>query len=404
MLSYEVSSLPDLSLSKYQVFADSGISGMLEAQTQFLRQIYRLALLCRMGIHVLFSYDPRCRVGHRLRIFLCFSGVDAKNSVAKKIERVVRSSGVSTYYQLCRIDSESLPTRHYRCRGILAKRERFLQTVVDSRESYFYLVPNWELNEDSRLFSLLRLMGSFNEPCAYRVDLMAECDLDVRMHEGFERPLSFLRNIDRREAGLSERSRHDQALRDPNADTVLKQYNDWLDHIDASALVRCRVLALADDADYAQLILDAALTETVAKGTGDIAVSTGDFGTLDEMGKAVDERCSEDVPRAMRTWTTTFLIEEAAAFLRLPVLYDGESVELPKETAPQQSFGGGCSWAPTPSVTRRPSRSICFPSTCSLPECRDRVRPIRCCTWPIHCGIRRFLTGRVVLNNQGFPS
>lgn len=31
MLIYEINSIPDLTLSKYQVFADSGIEGMLEA-------------------------------------------------------------------------------------------------------------------------------------------------------------------------------------------------------------------------------------------------------------------------------------------------------------------------------------------------------------------------------------
>ena len=313
MLGYEVSSLPDLSLSKYQVFADSGIGGMLEAQTQFLRQIHRVVLLCHVGIHVLFAYDPVRQAGHRIQIFLCFSGVDAGDSAAEKLEHVVSSSGIFSYYQLRRIDSNNLPAQRYRCRGLLAKRERFLQTVVDSRESYFYLVPNWELNEGARLYSLLKLMESFNERCVYRVDLMVERDLDERVREGFERPLSFLRNIDRRETGLSERSRHAQALRDPNADTVLKQYNDWLDHIDASALFRCRILALADDAEYAQLMLDAALTETVAKGTGDIAVVAGDFGALAGAEHAIEEQCSEDAPRAMRAWTTTFLIEEAAA-------------------------------------------------------------------------------------------
>lgn len=37
MLVYDVKSIPDLTLSKYQVFADSGIEGMLDAQTQFIR-------------------------------------------------------------------------------------------------------------------------------------------------------------------------------------------------------------------------------------------------------------------------------------------------------------------------------------------------------------------------------
>ena len=55
MLIYEINSIPDLTLSKYQVFADSGIEGMLEAQLQFIKQLYRVALLG--GIHIHFIYD-----------------------------------------------------------------------------------------------------------------------------------------------------------------------------------------------------------------------------------------------------------------------------------------------------------------------------------------------------------
>lgn len=51
MLAYEIKTIPDLTLSKYQVFEESGIEGMLDAQAQFIRQLYRAALLGNVNIH-----------------------------------------------------------------------------------------------------------------------------------------------------------------------------------------------------------------------------------------------------------------------------------------------------------------------------------------------------------------
>ena len=57
MLIYDVNSLPDITLSKYQALEDSGIESMLESQTRLLRQLYRFAAygkiaICSTTIHV----------------------------------------------------------------------------------------------------------------------------------------------------------------------------------------------------------------------------------------------------------------------------------------------------------------------------------------------------------------
>lgn len=74
MLIYEVKRLPDLSLSKYQVFADSGINGMLEVQTQFIKQLHKVLMLKNVNAHFLFQYSPKRKSGNRLKIYLFFSG------------------------------------------------------------------------------------------------------------------------------------------------------------------------------------------------------------------------------------------------------------------------------------------------------------------------------------------
>ena len=332
MLIYQVTSLPDISLTKYQAFEDSGISGMLSAQTQFLRQVYRVSLICGTVIHVLYEYDPERAEGSRLGAYVLFTHSGDRDTGYDKVEKFVRSSSLFSYYNLQPVQDDALPNAKYRHCCSLSKRERIMQTVVDSKESYFYLVPNWEMCEEARLYRLFKLMESFGTHCAYRVDISADKTLADRIHESFERPLSFLRNIDRREKGLSSQANAYQAPRDPNADTVLREYEAWLRNVDGSAPFRSMILAFSDDPDYAQLLLDAALVEAVSKGNATIHVHTGDFNALSWVHDRIADECEKETPRSMRSWSTTMLVEEAAAFMRLPVLYDGEHIELPKET------------------------------------------------------------------------
>lgn len=58
MLIYKVCSLPDLTLTKYSAFADTGVKGVLDAQTQFIRQLKGIAEIGNVHIHFLYDYDP----------------------------------------------------------------------------------------------------------------------------------------------------------------------------------------------------------------------------------------------------------------------------------------------------------------------------------------------------------
>ena len=89
MLIYKVGSIPDLTLSKYQAFADTGIDGMLEAQTQFIRQMYRVALVGRINIHFIFNYDEGFPSGKKLQIYIIFSGNEKDNTYYMKLRKIV---------------------------------------------------------------------------------------------------------------------------------------------------------------------------------------------------------------------------------------------------------------------------------------------------------------------------
>lgn len=338
MLCYEISSIPDLTLSKYQVFADSGVDGMLEAQTQFIRQLHRVALLGNLSIHFIFDYDPDRSSGNKLRIRLIFKNA-AINGYKEKLRKIVHASGISSYFSFKEVTALGTTQQTYSYMAVMRKRERFLQTVVNNEERYFYVVPNWKIADGARLYGLLKMMQSFDEKCIYRVDLYTEEGMSERIHRNFEKPLTYLRNISNQERGISELSKMHREKRDPNADETLDQYEEWLKSIDTSPAFLCRVCALTNDNHYGQLLLDSALSECLETGDGSITTQKGQFPADALMGE-LPVYCSEDTPKSMQRWATTFTVGEIAAFSRLPVLYDGESIELPKETSAKRENSG----------------------------------------------------------------
>ena len=338
MLVYEISSIPDLTLSKYQVFADSGVDGMLEAQTQFIRQLHRVALLGNVSIHFVFDYDPDRSSGNKLRIRLIFKNATL-NGYKDKLRKIVRASGISSYFSFKEANVKGDTHESYSHMAVMHKKERFLQTVVNNEERYFYVVPNWEISDDARLYGLLKMMQSFDEKCVYRVDLYTEEGIADRIHRNFEKPLTYLRNISNQERGISELSKMHREKRDPNADETLTQYEEWLKAIDTSPAFLCRICALTNDDHYGQLLLDSAISECLETGDGSITTAKGTFSP-DALMDELPVYCSDEAPKSMQRWATTFTVDEIAAFSRLPVLYDGESIELPKETSAKHETSG----------------------------------------------------------------
>lgn len=339
MIIYRISRLPDMTLHKYQSFEDSGIEGMLKAQERLIKQLHRAMTLIRddeknqdLSIHFLFNYDSAVIHGERLNIYILIRDENVSFDYIDKIEKVIKSSGVYEYYGLVSDNSTSFYEKSFSFMTVMKKKERFLQTMLDNQEQFFYVVPNWEINEEGRLYNLYKLMQTVNEDCSYRVDLYVEKGIGETIHRNFEKPLSFLRNASLRDLGISEFSRVKQDKRDPNADETLRQYEDWLKSVDANPAFICRVCAFANDPYYGSLLIDSAVSESIKSGDVLINTSSGIYNNLTQI--SVRPNYARDkVPASMKWWPTTYLSNEIATFLRLPVLYDGEEIELQKETA-----------------------------------------------------------------------
>lgn len=333
MLIYGVTNLPDITLSKYQAVEESGIESMLEAQTRLIRQLYRFTAFGKIITHYVYTYDPQRASGNKLKIFIVFTIEEQSEQYNESIDKIIKASPIFNQFGLKKVYDNDDFMIHYRVKGELHKKERLLQTVTNGTQRTFYIVPNWKINENARLYSACKLMQSFDMKCCYCVDIFTEEDAAEQIHKNFERPLAFLRNDNMGRTGLENSEIRFTSSSDPNVNETLKQYEKWNTSVDESNVFQCRISAYADDSQYVRLLLDTIFSESVISGNNTINITSGDFQVINNWNTAPSNQFLEYTPLTMQKWSTTYITEELSAFVRLPILYDGENIELPKETS-----------------------------------------------------------------------
>jgi len=196
-----------------------------------------------------------------------------------------------------------------------------MSSFVDKNTSYYTVNP-WKANEKARLIGLFRMMQKLQRPVAYVVSLKA-IDLSDSMRESFRAQIQYIRTAEKANMGN----------RDENAEQTLRLYDKFLESLRTNPHFICRISAYANNEALAKMILDSAAAEAVEEGNYRIVCESGNYYPL-VPERTFGEYCLQDTPRGMRKWNSLFLLKEATAFSMFPVLYPGETIEIPKESAP----------------------------------------------------------------------
>lgn len=366
-LYYEVKRIPDLTLSKYSALDEGGVEGVLKKHEAFLRQIHRKGLLNKEIIRWIYEYNPSAPKGQRMKIIIKFDG----KNVSDYMQSFIGSSPLAPYFDLVQVFPEeelpsptgqesqkelekrksktlSLNQELYRYQASLIKKEKFARP--DNPEmADFYSVNKWEMNEDARLFGLFTMMKKMAENsakedksqwrCLYCVDVVPMDYTDSiessamlgTIMAGLRRMLSLR---------VEKTSNSTSFQKDESADYTLERYKDLVKTIAANPHFNVNIKAYAQNSDYANMLLDAAASEALSEGSYDVVVETGMFNVNEIISKNLRLLCNSKAPKELRFWPTLFFIKELVPFTTLPTLYSGESIEMPKETAPSYDSSG----------------------------------------------------------------
>ena len=224
----------------------------------------------------------------------------------------------------------------------LGKREFFVQPSVilpDDKDLKYYKVAEWEMNDDARLFNMFKLMQGLNKPVAFRVDVFS---VDYATGLRNVLPIQELRN--RTSMQVTKAASTITANRDENAEETLKQYSDLIENYESAPHFRANILAFSDEQDIAELIVDAAGAEALKSGSYSIKpFSSKDFGGVlsvySSMDKPIDI-AGTDAVNHLKFMPNLYLLDELRPFFSFPALHDGETIEIPKETAPPKNESG----------------------------------------------------------------
>lgn len=361
-LWYRLTKLPDLTLNKYASLEEKGVDGVIAKHIAFLRQLNRKGIVSGLSYHLFYLYivpedKTKDTPGHRLQIYLMIRGkVDAMTNVTAlinaspladfyKLESTIENS--STGDDSCDIKNvlagNGIEVPIFNTCALLTKTETLLPAGNGEGEDY-YMLRKWEMNEDGRLYNMCKMMEALNHTVLYRVDLYP-VEKSVSLREALRKPMSILRK--------RQDDRSSDFKRDYDGKDVLASYEDLIGKYDTSPHFIANVLVLANGKEDAVSILDAAGSESLLKGKYSIATFSSNFNPDCFLDREFDgmenmrERmvvkkgfpglivCRKDTATINLNYLPTlFSLEEIAPFFRLPALYDGEIIQMAKETTP----------------------------------------------------------------------
>ena len=361
-LWYRLTKLPDLTLNKYASLEGNGVDGVIEKHIAFLRQLNRKGIVSGLSYHLFYLYiapDDKSKdaPGHRLQIYLLIRG---KAEAMENVPALINASPLADFFKL-EAKVKKSPTGDVSCSlgnilaindldipvfntcAFLTKTETLLPAGNGEGEDY-YMLREWEMNEDGRLYNMCKMMEALNHTALYRVDLYP-VEKSVSLRESLRKPMSILRK--------RQDDRNSGARKDYDGKDVLDNYEDLIEKFDTSPHFVTNVMVLANGKEDAVSILDAAGSESLLKGKYNIATFSSNFNPtsfldiefngLDNMRERMVVRkgrpgliiCREDtISINLNYLPTLFSLEEVAPFFRLPALYDGEIIQMAKETAP----------------------------------------------------------------------
>lgn len=358
---FRIDKIPDLTLLKYASLEGNGVGDVLEKHIAFLRLLNRKGIISNVSFHLYYMFfSDKSNEGNKLEILLLVKGSDSDLS---NIIPLIKASPLSDFYSFDEsikymkngekivdlVNYENIlkyrncPQLKFNNCSFLSKSETVLSTAGLNDEDY-YLIREWEMNDDGRLYSMMKMFEAIDEDCVYRVDLYP-VERAETLRKTLSKPMSVLRS---RQDSFSNKEGRDYDGKD-----VLSRYEKMLEDYESSPHFIANIVTFSNNPDVGDTVIDAAGAEALIKGKYTISNFRGDFtpmsfisGDSRELSNIRTKMvakpaskgmivCREDVQNLTLNYLPTFFtLEEIAPFFRFPALYDGEDIQKSKETAP----------------------------------------------------------------------
>lgn len=336
IMIYKLTSIPDISLSKYQNMSVGGIEGLKEYADDFLRQWQKVSAIYDIEINYIVRFVPESKKGNRLGCYVVFKYEDER--LSGYISNLMKSSQLTDLYGIVYLEENPFECSTFKEKFVLKKCERKRKYEVgnDDKIDLFY-VETWEANKNSRLIDLYNTMQTFNTEIVYRVVLTGS-DAYEDIFSSLEKPIEYLKNRSLNgEQNAIKLSDNTKWVNNKNAfsNEILRTYEQFLKSVSNAPCFKGNVIVYSNDDILGNMIFSSVCGECIEKGNWEnIVLKNGPFNVLDDY----EEFC-DIMPRTLKYWPTYYTLDEVKSFFRPPMLYDAENIEMRKETDPLQIEG-----------------------------------------------------------------
>ena len=350
-LWYTLHRLPDLSLGAYSALPNSQHEALLAQFSPSLRMLHRLALSYTLELRWWAHFDPNRPSGQRLELALGFAGQVADLEQAP-IDAMLRATPIAPYFvdpasglQRGSIQAAATPGTAPRLLGCQAARlERYwalteLGDEAFQRQSqlpaYLHAVYPWEANEGCRLVPALQLMQQLGEACVITLALQPS-----EGEQEYDRLQPYYASALAKLAGGSYKDalgRTEFIKAGPVAEQLRSLRQDLMDKIRCEPCFTMQLRCYASTRDKARMLTDTVLAEALSNGphtTWPLPAEVDYFDPAPADMLCLPPPAGVGLPADLQRLAGLFTLSEVASLFRLPVLYEGESLDLRKETYP----------------------------------------------------------------------
>lgn len=337
IMTYKLTSIPDISLSKYQVIAINGIESLKEWTDDFLRQWQKISAIYEIEINYIIRYTPANKKGNKLECYIVFKFED--RALVEYLSNLMGSSKLTELYKITFQEENPFKGDVFKEKFILKKceRKRCCEIGDNDKSVDLFYVESWETNKDSRLIDLVKTMEMFDTDVMYRVVLRG-ADSYEDVYSSLEKPIEYLKNKSFYDSENTIKLNKDVRVannKDAFSGEILKVYEKFLSSISNAPCFKENVIVYSNDEILGNMILSTLCGETIKKGNWESSIFKEDsFGVIDDYVEL-----HNIMPKSLNYWPTYYTLDEIKSFFRFPILYEGEHIELRKETDPVESDG-----------------------------------------------------------------
>ena len=359
-LWFQLHFAPDFTRAHYASIGLNGVEGALEALDLSLKPLHRLGLSLGLRLHWLYAWHPKAPPGERLSVALGFSGNGADWPLVEKLLTALplwatfgAAPGPNQLGNLRRVAADALLkplfAEKFAWQGVqVRKSDRFREPAQfnwwAARDTWakevglpgqFQTVAAIEANTGNRLITFLRLLAALDEPAVY-VATLEPVDLAAQLAADYQPALTAFRLFSaERFSQAFGRNRSESPSEDQVAEDIRQGREETLDRLRDTSHVRACIQCWAGSQITAQLLANTILSEAVETGGCQTVACLSGKPVLPLHGATpLPAPAPMDSPGGLDWLPYVFTLDEIKGFCRLPVLHDGEAIELPKETDP----------------------------------------------------------------------